>query len=131
MPRLTPDETRAFLREDGHLARIATVDADGAPSVAPIWFLFDDGRVWFTPRERSSWWHHIQGEPRVAMTIDEDVAPYRKVFLTGAVTVEHPPGEDDAWRAGQRQPRRSPTPTSTRRSTSRGRCCRCPARRTR
>src|SRR5690554_4696242 len=98
MPRLTPQEIETFLREDGHLARIATVDADGAPSVAPIWFLFDEGKVWFTPRERSSWWHHVQAEPRVAITIDESDAPFRKVFLKGAVTVEHPPGEDDAWR---------------------------------
>ena len=102
MPRLTDDQIRDFLTEDGHLARIATVDADGAPSVAPIWFLYAEDRVWFTPRERSSWWRHIEGEPRVALTIDEDVAPYRKVFLKGRVTVEHPPGEDDAWRSRYR-----------------------------
>lgn len=75
MPRLAPDQIVGFLAEPGHLTRIATVDADGAPSVAPIWFLFRDGRIWFTPREKSAWWHHIQREPRVAMTIDEDEAP--------------------------------------------------------
>jgi PPOX class probable F420-dependent enzyme len=102
MPRLTADQITEFLTEPGHLTRIATVDADGAPSVAPIWFLFEDGRIWFTPRERSAWWHHIQREPRVAMTIDEDEAPFRKVFVKGTVTVEHGPGEDDAWRSRYR-----------------------------
>ena len=102
MPRLDPDQVAAFLEEPGHLARIATVRPDGAPSVAPIWFLFRDGRLWFTPRVKSSWWRNIQHEPRVAITIDEDVAPYRKVFVDGAAEVEHPPGEDDAWRARYR-----------------------------
>ncbi len=98
MPRLSADEIRTFLDEPGHLARIATVDADGAPSVAPIWFVFRDDKVFVTPREKSSWWTHVQGEPRVAITVDEDVAPFRKVFVKGPVTVEHPPGEDDVWR---------------------------------
>lgn len=98
MPSLTTDQITEFLNEPGHLARIATVDADGAPSVAPVWFLYRDGKVWVTPRQKSSWWTHVQREPRVAITIDEDEAPYRKVFLKGAVTIEHAPGEDDEWR---------------------------------
>ncbi len=102
MPRLTPAQVTEFLGEPGHLVRIATVGPDGAPSVAPIWFLHRDGRIWFTPRERSSWWRNIRRDPRVAMTIDEDVAPFRKVFVAGAVTVEFEPGQDDDWRATYR-----------------------------
>ena len=98
MPRLTADQIVEFLTEPGHLTRIATVGPDGAPSVAPVWFLFRDGRIWFTPREKSAWWHHIQREPRVAMTIDEDEAPFRKVFVSGTVRIDHPPGKDDEWR---------------------------------
>src|SRR5690606_34548454 len=82
MPRLRPDEIREFLDEPGHLARIATVAPDGAPSVAPIWFLFRDDRLWFTPRLKSSWWTHVQHEPRVAITIDEAESPFRKVFTS-------------------------------------------------
>lgn len=98
MPRLSPEAISAFLDEPDHLARIATVDADGAPSVAPVWFLFRDGRIWMTPRERSSWWTHIATDPRIAVTIDEDEAPYRKVFVKGTARIDHPPGEDDVWR---------------------------------
>lgn len=102
MPRLDSHQIRSFLDEPGHLARIATVSPDGAPSVAPIWFLFRDGRIWFTPRERSSWWRNIGHEPRVAITIDEDEAPYRKVYVDGPVIVEFEPGADDEWRATYR-----------------------------
>jgi nitroimidazol reductase NimA-like FMN-containing flavoprotein (pyridoxamine 5'-phosphate oxidase superfamily) len=98
MPGLSPDDVRAFLSEPGHLVRIATVDQDGAPSVVPAWFVFQKDRIYVTPRERSAWWAHIQNEPRVAMTIDEDAAPYRKVALRATATIDHRPGDDDAWR---------------------------------
>ena len=92
MPRLTTEQITEFLTEPGHLTRIATVDADGAPSVAPIWFLYDDGRIWFTPREKSSWWHHIQREPRVAQggldgEHEDHVRPARRSY-TGVYHVE-------------------------------------------
>ena len=102
MPKLTPAQVTEFLEEPGHLVRIATVRPDGAPSVAPIWFLFRGGRLWFTPRERSSWWRDIQQEPRVAMTIDEDEAPFRKVFVEGTARVDFAPGRDDEWRSTYR-----------------------------
>jgi hypothetical protein len=53
VPKLLPDEVRAFVAEPGHLIGLATVDPDGAPRVVPIWFAFEDGRIWMTPRARS------------------------------------------------------------------------------
>jgi nitroimidazol reductase NimA-like FMN-containing flavoprotein (pyridoxamine 5'-phosphate oxidase superfamily) len=29
-------------------ARLATIDADGAPRITPIWFLWDDGAFFMT-----------------------------------------------------------------------------------
>ncbi len=98
MPKLTPDEVTAFLQEPGHLVRLATVDRDGAPRVVPIWFVFEDNRVWMTPRERSAWWSDVQSDVRVAVVIDEEAPPYRKVIARGPVAIVHQPGEDDAWR---------------------------------
>ncbi len=98
MPRLTPAELDAFLAEPGHLLRIATVDADGMPNVVPIWFVAEEGRLWFTPRERSAWWGHLQRDPRACVVVDETPTPYRKLMVRGRVRVDHPPGEDDIWR---------------------------------
>ena len=98
MPTLTPDEVTAFLTEPGHLVRLATVDADGAPRVVPIWFVFEENRIWMTPRERAAWWTDVQHDQRVALVIDEEAAPYRKVIARGPVEIVHVPGEDDAWR---------------------------------
>jgi len=98
MPKLSADEVRAFLTEREHLVRLATVDDDGAPHVVPIWFVFEEDRIWITPRERSTWWGHVQREPRVGMVIDEEAAPYRKVIVRGPIEIVHGLGEDDEWR---------------------------------
>jgi nitroimidazol reductase NimA-like FMN-containing flavoprotein (pyridoxamine 5'-phosphate oxidase superfamily) len=98
MPAMTPSDVETFLAEPGHLLRLATVDGDGAPYVVPIWFLFRDGRILVTPRERSAWWGHVQGDRRVALTVDEVDPPYRKVVVQDEATILHEPGDDDAWR---------------------------------
>ena len=45
VPKLGPDDVRAFLGERARLVRIATVDGDGAPHLVPAWFLFRDDRI--------------------------------------------------------------------------------------
>ena len=97
MPALDDDAVRSFLDERDHLARIATVDAAGMPRVLPLWFILHDGAICFTPRRPAVIWHNIERDPRVGISIDEDEAPYRKVFVQGHVEVLHPPGEDALW----------------------------------
>ena len=98
MPRLTPDERNTFLTEPGHLMRIATTDHTGMPLVVPIWFVAEEGRLWFTPRERSAWWAYLQRDLRTCAVIDEEATPWRKLVVRGLVRVDHEPGEDDLWR---------------------------------
>ncbi|MEM9037622.1 MAG: pyridoxamine 5'-phosphate oxidase family protein [Actinomycetota bacterium] len=99
MPRLDDDELQDFLTSvPGVPARIGTVDDDGAPSVVPVWFLYDEGRVLITARARSAWWGHLRRDPRIAISIDEDGLPYRKVTVRGRIEVLNEPGEDDLWR---------------------------------
>ena len=45
MPKLSDAELREFLGERRHLARIATLRPDGAPSVVPVWFVLEDGKI--------------------------------------------------------------------------------------
>ena len=98
MPVLSIAEREAFLNEPGILCRIATIKADGAPHVTPVWFIYEDGQVYITPRARSTWLANIRRDSRIAVTIDEEASPYRKVTLEGAATIVHELGEDDAWR---------------------------------
>ena len=98
MPKLNTAEKESFLAEPGFMMDIATVDVSGAPLVTPIWFVHEEGRIWFTPRQHSEWLKNIRNDPRVALCIDEQVMPYRKVVVRGTAEVVHEVGTDDAWR---------------------------------
>lgn len=98
MPKLTDLERDAFLAERGVLMRVAVVRPDGSPLVTPIWFLHEEGAIWFTPRARSEWFDCLRRDPRVALCIDEQPLPYRKVVVEGRAELVHDIGEDDAWR---------------------------------
>jgi hypothetical protein len=98
MPGLSRDEVESFLSEPGHMLRLATLDADGMPRNVPIWYVYDEGMIKFTPRARSVFLDNLLRDPRCAMTIDEDPLPYRKVALQGNCQLLYPTGQDDAWR---------------------------------
>ena len=98
MPRRTDAEVDAVLAEPGILMRIGTVRRDGSPLVTPIWFLHEDGAIWFTPREKSEWLANLRRDPRVCLDIDEQALPYRKVIVDGEAEIAHDLGRDDRWR---------------------------------
>lgn len=98
MPKLSADEITTFLGEPGHLLRVATVDEDGMPRNVPVWFVVDEDRILFTPRDRSALYGNVRRDPRVGLTIDEEALPYRKVTVQGWAEIVHEPGDDDAWR---------------------------------
>lgn len=97
MPKLSEDEIYGFLAEPNHLARIATVDADGTPRVVPLWFILDGNLLCFTPREPAMIWQNMLRDPRVGVSIDEDEIPYRKVTLQAHIQVLYQPGRDRLW----------------------------------
>jgi PPOX class probable F420-dependent enzyme len=103
MPKLTPAELDQFLEEPGHLLRIGTTDADGYPSVLPIWFIRQGDDILFTPRGPSAFLKDIRRDPRVGLSIDEDPLPYRKVTIRGTARIVQEPGNDDEWRDLYRQ----------------------------
>jgi PPOX class probable F420-dependent enzyme len=97
MPKLSQIEIDNFLAERNHLARIATVRADGTPTVVPVWFIYEHGNVLITPRKHSAFLANIRHQPRVAITIDEDTGLYRKVLVEGIARILHEVGEDRKW----------------------------------
>ncbi len=98
MPRLNDVELAEFLAEPGVLMRVAVVRGDGSPLVTPIWFLYEDGAVYFTPREKSEWFGCLRQDPRVALSIDEQPLPYRKVLVEGCAELLFDVGQDAEWR---------------------------------
>lgn len=98
MPKLSNAERDAFLNEPGVLLHLATLRPDGAPAVTPIWFVYEEGAIWFTPRKESDWLEHLRRDPRASLAIDEQPLPYRKVTIEGRAELVHDLGRDDVWR---------------------------------
>lgn len=98
MPKLTFEEQNEFLAERGVLMRIAVTRADNSPLVTPIWFIHEQNAIFFTPREKSEWFTCLRQDPRVALCIDEQPQPYRKVLAEGSAELVFDIGHDDEWR---------------------------------
>ena len=98
MPKLNDQELQEFLSVPGVLMRIAVVRPDGSPLVTPIWFIHEEDSIFFTPRKQSEWFACLRNDPRVALCIDEQPLPYRKVIVEGRAELIHDLGEDDVWR---------------------------------
>jgi len=102
MPVLTRAERDAFLAEPGVLMRVAVVREDVSPLVTPIWFLHQQESegdfIYFTPREKSEWFSCLKRDARVALCIDEQPLPYRKVIAEGDAELVFDTGADDDWR---------------------------------
>lgn len=98
MPKLTETELLDFLDERRVVMRIAVVRPDSSPLVVPLWFIHQDGAIYFTPREKSDWFTCLRHDPRAALSIDEQPHPYRKLLVEGQAELVHDIGNDDAWR---------------------------------
>src|SRR6187549_3788942 len=90
--KLEKAELDDFLKE-GIVCRVATLDANGWPYVVPAWFEWEpnEGIFWVIGREKSAWAIHMANDPRVAITIDDEGAPYRKLQAQGTAEIVEEP----------------------------------------
>ncbi len=77
--------------------------ADGSPLIAPLWFIYEVDSIYFTPRARSEWYGCLKRDARVALSIDEQPLPYRKVGIEGRAELVHDLGDDALWREQYRR----------------------------
>ena len=85
---MTAAERDAFLAHE-HTCRVATVDAGGAPHVAPLWFVWDGEAFWLNSIVRSQRWVNLARDGRISVVVDagEDYAELRGVELSGTAVV--------------------------------------------
>jgi PPOX class probable F420-dependent enzyme len=83
-PILSP-AAAAFLAEP-HFASVASIDPDGAPRQAVVWYgLEPDGRILLNSRTPRRWCLNLMREPRVALSVIDGGDGYRWLGLTGVV----------------------------------------------
>ena len=87
---MNPDEIHAFLSHGTRTAKLATSGPGGQPHVMPVWFILDGEELVFTTWGDSIKGRNLRRNPRAAVIVDEEVAPYAFVHIRGQVKL----GED-------------------------------------
>jgi PPOX class probable F420-dependent enzyme len=90
---MTPDEIREFLTHGTRTAKLATISADGAPHVMPVWFVLDGEQLVFTTHAGSVKGRNLRRDPRVALVVDDEEPPFAFVHIRGRAAISEDPGE--------------------------------------
>jgi PPOX class probable F420-dependent enzyme len=67
-------------------AHIATVGADGAPQVTPVWIDYDGTHIRFNTARGRVKTRNLERNPRVALSVQDPDNPYRYLQVRGRVT---------------------------------------------
>jgi PPOX class probable F420-dependent enzyme len=86
-----PDDVRDFL-DDIRFATIATIDPDGAPRQAVIWYTLEGDEIVLNSAVGRRWPSNLLRDPRIAFSVVDASDGYRWIGLTGRVS----PVEDQA-----------------------------------
>jgi PPOX class probable F420-dependent enzyme len=88
MPQMSSAEAMTVLKAGTRTGKLATTSPTGAPHVAPIWFVVDDGDLVFTTAESSVKGRNLRAGGRAALCVDHEVYPYGFVVVRGPVRIE-------------------------------------------
>ena len=97
MEKMTDEEIRQFLLEEARTAKVATVREDGSPHVVPVWFDLDGDRLVFTTWHESAKAAHMERDPRVAVSVDDETPPFAFVMIQGTVEIDKEADDLRAW----------------------------------
>jgi PPOX class probable F420-dependent enzyme len=97
------DEVRAFL-DDTRFATITTLDPDGSPRSAVVWYSVDGDEIVVNSAVGRRWPSNLVRDPRIAFAVVDAADGYRWVGLTGSVTVieDQPTAQADIARMARR-----------------------------
>ena len=84
---MPPHEVHGFLSHGTRTAKLATSAPGGQPHVMPVWFVLDGEELVFTTWGDSVKGRNLRRNPRAAVIVDEEVAPYAFVHIRGRVTL--------------------------------------------
>ncbi len=97
MSAMSHAELHHFLQVGTRTMKVATTRQDGRPHVVPVWFVLDGDDLIFTTWHASAKGKHLQRDPRVAISIDDERPPYAFVLVEGMATVSTDPGDLRRW----------------------------------
>ena len=102
MAEMTREQRDAFLQET-RIAKLATLQADGSPTVVPVWFEWDGTTAAVFTSRTSPKIGRMRADPRVALSVEEPVGVSEAwVTIEGTVAIEERGGIELARRLAER-----------------------------
>ena len=83
-----PDRIREFLAAPRY-ATISTVNPDGSPHQATVWYAIDGDDVLVNSRVERRWPTNLARDPRLSLAVYEVERPFHWVGVTGRAEREH------------------------------------------
>lgn len=87
MASLSDDRVREFLSMGTRTGKIAWVAANGAPHVAPIWFVLDGDDLVFNTGSDTGKGRALAREGRASLVVDDQVPPFSFVKVDGTISL--------------------------------------------
>ena len=81
---MTPEHIEEFLTQT-QVAVICTVDAEGNPRSAPIWYQWEDGAAYLFTGRGTLKWRNILRHPYASLCLDRRELPYESMMIDGPV----------------------------------------------
>jgi PPOX class probable F420-dependent enzyme len=102
MAEMTPEQRDAFLNET-RIAKLATLQADGSPTIVPVWFEWDGSTAAIFTSRKSPKIQRLRADARVALSVEQPVGVSEAwVTIEGTVTIESDGGIELARRLAAR-----------------------------
>ena len=83
---MTAQEAEAYLDEP-HVGNLVTLNADGSPHVAPVWYVHRQGRLHISAGASAVKVRNIRRDARVAVSIANDSSPASYVLVEGRASI--------------------------------------------
>ncbi len=98
MTAMSEAQADAFLRET-RIAKLATLNADGSPTIVPVWFEWDGQTAALFTHHKSPKLRRIRRDSRVALSVEEPLQVQEAwVTIEGTATIENAGGIELARR---------------------------------
>jgi PPOX class probable F420-dependent enzyme len=100
MTTMTPTQIETFLKAPRH-AVVGTNWVDGSPQLSPVWYIFEEGRLYISIGAGSAKHRNLKRDPRISVCVDGCHPDARAVMIYGTTELiegDHPLRTDMRWR---------------------------------
>ena len=101
---MTQARIEEFLQASRH-AIVGTNRRDGPPQLSPVWYLYEERRIYISVLVASAKYRNLQRDPRIGLCIDGGHPDARAVMIYGRselIVADSPWREDIHWRITRR-----------------------------